>query len=166
MPTALADAIRIRALHQEVEAAADRIFDSAVAGELGRAYNLSLRMLGDYQSASRAVHKAFSRAREQFSSFNDDVRVSTWMLRFVAEEALLVARHRDAVDPYVPVVPGSVGVEQGLASLDPVHRLAVVLQDVLRLSLPEAAAIMGVGVSDFRQLANDGTEHLRSITSA
>lgn len=166
MPTSLADAIRIRALHQEMEAAADRLFDSAVAGELGRAYNLSLRMLGDYQSASRAVHKAFSKAREQFSSFDDNVRVSTWMLRFVAEEALLVARNRDAAEPHVPVTLGSVGVEQALTSLDPLHRLAVVLQDVLRLSLPEAAAIMGVGVGDFRQLANDGTEHLRCITSA
>jgi hypothetical protein len=64
------------------------LFDTIVANEVGQATSLATRMLGDYRSATETVQTAFERARAEFSSYDGAESPRSWILGYVADEAV------------------------------------------------------------------------------
>lgn len=155
------------------------------------AYNLSLRMLGDWALAEDAVQEAFTSGYRAFHQFRGE-NLRGWILRIVANVCRDMLRSGSA-RPTVPLDPMPSGpddprqapsvldipsteespeahaerqelnraIESGLASLSTDQRLAVVLVDVQGFSYEEAASVMGCSVGTVRSRLSRGRGRLR-----
>ena len=155
------------------------------------AYNLALRMLGDWALAEDAVQEAFTSGYRAFHQFRGE-NLRGWMLRIVANVCRdmlrsIRARPTVALDPLAPdpddpdhnpsvtdfpsteespeahAERGELNsaIESGLASLSSDQRLAVVLVDVQGLSYEEAAGVMGCSVGTVRSRLSRARGRLR-----
>ena len=155
------------------------------------AYNLSLRMLGDWALAEDSVQEAFASGYRAFHQFRGE-NLRGWMLRIVANvcrDMLRSRRSRPTVplDPMPPDpddlspnpaaldIPSTEespeahaerqelnrAIESGLASLSVDQRLAVTLVDVQGFSYEGAADVMGCSVGTVRSRLSRGRGRLR-----
>ena len=153
------------------------------------AYNLALRMLGDWALAEDAVQEAFTSGYRAFHQFRGR-NLRGWLLRIVANVCRDILRSRRArptvsLDPVAPDpddpnpsamdLPSTEespeahaerqelnrAIESGLASLSADQRLAIVLVDVQGFSYDEAATVMGCSVGTVRSRLSRGRGRLR-----
>ena len=155
------------------------------------AYNLSLRMLGDWALAEDAVQEAFTSGYRSFHQFRGE-NLGGWMLRIVANVCrdMLRARRARPAEPLDPMPPDpddpnrnpsamdfpsteespedyaerrelNRAIESGLATLSTDQRLAVALVDVQGFSYEEAASVMGCSVGTVRSRLSRGRGRLR-----
>lgn len=129
----------------------DSLFDTIVVNEVGPATALAARMLGDYRIATEVVHDAFERARSEFSSYDGSDSPRSWVLAYVAEEAVKKSAQR-TVSPRCED-DSQTDTEAALHCLRPERRLAVILTDVLGMTDEAAARIARVDLRTVRQRA-------------
>ncbi len=129
----------------------DSLFDTIVVNEVGPATALAARMLGDYRTATEAVHEAFERARSEFSSYDGSDSPRSWVLGYVAEEAV----KRSSMQTASPRCEddSQSDTEAALHCLRPERRLVVILTDVLGMTDEAAAHIARVDLGTVRQRA-------------
>lgn len=129
----------------------DSLFDTIVVNEVGPATALAARMLGDYRVATEVVHQAFERARSEFSSYDGSEKPRSWVLGYVAEEAV----KRSSMQTSSPRCdePSQSDTEAALHCLRPERRLAVILTDVLGMTDEAAARISRVDLRTVRHRA-------------
>jgi len=123
---------------------------------LPRLYAFARTMLGDADTARDLVQEAATRALAARRVPNDQPAYRAWMFRIVRNAALDEIRRRqrpipedsDAVDLWAfdAAHIAKITVEQGLASLAPVHREIISLIDIAGFSYGEAAELLQVPV--------------------
>ncbi len=168
--SAIARARALLRIERNLGKVSDSLFDTIVANEIGPATSLATKMLGDYRLATDAVHAAFEKARSEFSNYDGSENPRSWVLGFVAEEAITrsahlegheIAKDCDKLDQQ--------DTEAALHCLAPERRLAVVLTDVIGLTEEAAARVSRVDLNTIRQRASSArtwiAEHLRPATA-
>lgn len=142
-------------------------FNRLVAHYQGQVFNLAYRMLGDRAAAEDATQETFLSAFRKLASFEAG-NFRAWLLRIAVNacrDYLRSGHHRKTLsleglaeeDPSVSFPSDAEAPEdyalrrelreaiaQGLKTLPPDQRLAILLVDVQGLSYEEAAQVMGV----------------------
>ena len=135
------------------------------AHELG-VYNLALRMLKNEQDALDASQEAFLRAWRSLGSFRGDSKFSVWLYRLTSNVCLDMLRRagrlradsltdEEGAEAELPDRRGdpqqalerkelAAAVREGLESLPPAFRQALVLRDINGLSYDEIAQVTGL----------------------
>ena len=145
-------------------------FDTIVEEHSDFVYNLALRMMGSPEDAEDVAQDAFISAYRAYDRFRGDSRLTTWLYRITTNAALMRLRKEkrareltqtglDDVEvasweptPERQALTSELGdkLMDGIDSLPPDLRAAVVLRDVEELSNAEAADVLDVTVSSFK----------------
>ena len=138
-----------------------------------KAYCTALRILRNQQDAEDAVQRAFQRALVNLQKFREDSTFSTWLIRIVVNDALMLLRQRRTREPLhetsVNAAQDDAGVQiadgrptpeeifceserratvrQAVAGLRESLRLVVLHRDLQGLSSAETARRLGLTVS-------------------
>lgn len=156
-------------------------FDTIVEKYSDFVYNVAFRMMGNPEDAEDIAQEAFLSAYRAFDRFRGDSRVTTWLYRITVNAALMRLRKEkrarsltrtnlDDVDvpsaeetPEGSAVTSELGekLQEGISSLQPDLRAAVVLRDVSGLSNTEAAEALGITVSSLKSRLHRGRVLLR-----
>ena len=165
-------------------------FNSLVIAYQGRVYNLCLRMLGSPQAAEDATQEAFIAAYRAVSRFRQG-SFRAWLLRIAANACYDDLRRRRS-RPQVPLeapagderpaaeLPAADEpldqraerlelaryLQEGLASLPPDQRLAVILRDVQGLAYEEVAEATGASLGTVKSRISRGRAALRDFLLA
>ena len=165
-------------------------FNALVLAYQGQVYNLCLRMLGSPQAAEDAAQEAFIAAYRAVPRFRGG-RFRAWLLRIAANACYDELRRRRA-RPQVPLdapadderpsaeLPASDEpleqraerlelarcLQEGLASLPPDQRLAVILRDVQGLAYEEVAEATGASLGTVKSRISRGRAALRDFLLA
>jgi RNA polymerase sigma-70 factor (ECF subfamily) len=129
----------------------------AAATRLDAAARLILR---DREHARDAVQEALIRAWRDLPGLRDPERFDAWLYRLLSNAAIdeVRRRRRRVVEVDITTIDVSVhddpisafadrdALDRALARLSPEHRALVVLHYYLGLSVPEAAAAMGISL--------------------
>jgi DNA-directed RNA polymerase specialized sigma24 family protein len=148
-------------LERRLDDASDSLFDAIVVNEIAPATALATRMLGDYAAASEAVYAAFEEARSDFSGYDGRESPRTWALRHVADEVMSRVAAHDVTQENAE----SHDARSALLQLSPERRLAVILLDVLRMTLREAASVSRTDSAIVRERARTARAWLASHAS-
>jgi RNA polymerase sigma-70 factor (ECF subfamily) len=137
-----------------------------------RLYNLAFRMLGRAEDARDAVQDAFVSCYRRIETFRGDAMFSTWMHRIVVNACYDILRKRlpEPVDPLsFPDVPSADPADRAVAEAD-VHRAlqaipaefraALVLHDLLDVSVEDVASILDVPVGTVKSRLHRARIHL------
>jgi RNA polymerase sigma-70 factor (ECF subfamily) len=130
-------------------------FEWLVNRHQDRLFTLAARVLGSPDDAADVVQEAFLRAWLALPKFRRGSRFSTWLYRICLNAAYDErARRRPEPTELVDVAPDpsdaflrselASELQRALGDLDDVHRVAVVLYDLLGCSYAEIAEITGV----------------------
>jgi RNA polymerase sigma factor (sigma-70 family) len=164
-------------------------FNALVLAYQGQVYNLCLRMLASPQAAEDAAQETFIAAHRAVSRFRGRRGRSgfrAWLLRIAANacyDELRRRRSRPQVPLATPTDDERTGAEppasdepleqraerlelarclqEGLASLPPDQRLAVILRDVQGLAYEEVAAATGASLGTVKSRISRGRGALR-----
>jgi RNA polymerase sigma-70 factor (ECF subfamily) len=163
-------------------------FNSLVLAYQGQVYNLCLRMLGSPQAAEDATQEAFIAAYRAVSRFRRG-NFRAWLLRIAANACYDELRRRRS-RPQVPLeapagddrpaaeLPApdepmeqraerlARHLQEGLASLPPDQRLAVILRDVRGLAYEEIAEASGASLGTVKSRISRGRAALRDFLLA
>ncbi len=140
-------------------------------------YNLALRMLGNVQAAEDIAQDTFISAFRGIGKFRGG-NFKVWLLRIAAnachDEFRRLQRHPsvpledvsltasdDSFDDHALRRELAQKLKEGLASLSPDQRLAVILCDIQGLSYEEIAQVMGSSVGTVRSRLSRGRARLR-----
>jgi RNA polymerase sigma-70 factor (ECF subfamily) len=149
----------------------------AAAARLDAAARLILR---DPELARDAVQEALIRAWRDLPGLRDVDRFDAWFHRLLVNAAIDESRRRKRrvmevdIDPMdVPMVADEIGrladreaLDHALASLTPEYRALVVLHYYLGVSVPEAAASLGITLSTAKSRLHRAIGTLRVAFSA
>lgn len=169
--------------------------DAAALGQLvetiqDQVHRLALRMLADPEAAQDATQEILIRVITKLSTFNAESRFETWVYR-VATNYLLTARKILARDPGLSFDFFAEDLVNGLADeanaapedhimlnelrikctmamllcLDPNHRAAYVLGDVLEFHQSEAAEILEISTANYRQRLSRARKAVETFTA-
>lgn len=141
-----------------------------------RMWAVALRLTGDREVASDAVQEAFLSAFRRADSFRGESQVTTWLHRIVVNACFdRVRRIRPTVDlDDAPVaalvdrrdatsaVDTSLVVHAALETLPRGQRAAIVLVDMLGLSVVEAATVLDVAEGTIKSRCSRGRAVLAS----
>ncbi|MFL6138960.1 MAG: RNA polymerase sigma factor SigM [Frankiaceae bacterium] len=143
-----------------------------------RLWAVAVRTLGDRDEAADAVQDALISALRAAGSFRGEAAVSTWLHRIVVNACLDRARRRQArptvplpPDDRAPAAPGddlgraelAIDIERALAALPLEQRAALVLVDVQRFPVEEAAALLDVPVGTVKSRCSRGRAKLARL---
>jgi RNA polymerase sigma-70 factor, ECF subfamily len=143
-----------------------------------RLWAVALRTLGDREEAADAVQDALLSALRAAGGFRGDAAVSTWLHRIVVNACLDRVRRRQArptvplpPDDRAPAAPGddlgraelALDIERALAQLPIEQRAALVLVDVHRYPVEEAAALLEVPVGTVKSRCARGRAKLAQL---
>jgi RNA polymerase sigma factor (sigma-70 family) len=165
-------------------------FNALVLAYQAQVYNLCLRMLDSSQAAEDATQETFIAAHRALSRFRGRRGRSgfrAWLLRIAANACYDELRRRRS-RPQVPLAapdddrPGTEPpasdepleqraerlelarcLQEGLASLPPDQRLAVILRDVQGLAYEEVAAATGASLGTVKSRISRGRSALRQF---
>ena len=133
-------------------------FSMLVTRHERRLYNLAYRMLGRPEDARDAVQDAFLSCYRRIDTFRGDATFSTWVHRITVNACYDLLRKRvpEPVDPLaLPETPGgdpadaaSAGadVHRALQAIPEEFRAALVLHDLLDVSVEDVAAALEIPV--------------------
>lgn len=152
-----------------------------------RIYNLSLRMMGNSESAEDATQEAFLNAFRAIRSFRSG-SFKAWLFRIatnVCYDQLRSNKRRPAtsldeliLDPENPIdFPDSSetpedyalrselgrSIQQGLLSMSPDHRAVLVLIDIQGMSYDEVAEITNTQLGTIKSRLSRARRHLRDF---
>ena len=158
-------------------------FNCVVEEHQVHAYNLSLRMLGDWALAEDATQEAFLSAYRAFTRFRGE-NLAAWLMRIVANACRDMLRARKArpsqpletlpqepsdPDPSSAASPESQALTQelreaiqgGLETLHPEQRMALVVIDIEGFSYEETAQSMATSLGTVKSRLSRGRASLR-----
>jgi RNA polymerase sigma-70 factor (ECF subfamily) len=137
-------------------------FDSIMRVQEDRVFSVCLRILGDRENALDATQETFLTVFRKASQFKGDSALGTWIYRIAVNTCYDQIRksgrkpteslpdHLEPPDASAEDAIEAAGlrpeIERALAALPPDFRAAVVLSDLEGMSLPEAAATLGIPV--------------------
>jgi RNA polymerase sigma-70 factor (ECF subfamily) len=170
--------------HRELVVRAGRgdhdAFAELTAGALARLDAVARLILRDAELARDAVQEALVRAWRDLPRLREPERFDAWLHRLTVHACLDVARRerRRVIEveltPLIDV-PTEDGVaaladrdqlDRALRRLDPSQRALIVLRYYLDLTLPEAAAVLGIPVGTAKSRLHRSLELLRAAVSA
>ena len=156
-------------------------FGHLVGHHRERLWAVAFRTLGDREEAADALQDALLSAYRGAASYRGDARVTTWLHRVVVNACLDRVRRRQA-RPTVPLPddpaehgdrPGladphdalteretALEVQAALAALPLEQRAAIVLVDLLALSVSDAAEVLDVPVGTVKSRCSRGRARL------
>jgi RNA polymerase sigma-70 factor (ECF subfamily) len=167
-------------------------FARLVEAYSGAIYRLALKMLNNTQDAEDILQETFIKAYRHLGSFDGRAKLSTWLYRIAANEALMHIRKRrpDSVSIYEPADTGEGEQEplqiidwcclpeeelmssEGRAHLDQAvealpHSLRVVflLRDIEGLSTRETAEVLGLNETAVKTRLSRARLRLREALS-
>ena len=182
----LADESRLVASSQRGDLAA---FNVLVEGYQRQVYNLCLRLLASAEAAEDATQEAFIAAYRRIDSFRGG-SFRAWLLRIAANASYdelrrqrrrpaasleaAMAAHGAAQAPSPAAGPEdealrlelNLHLQEGLATLPPDQRLAVILRDVHGLSYEELAEVMHCSVGTVKSRIARGRARMRDYLMA
>lgn len=135
-------------MERNLDQVSESLFDTIIVNEVGAATALANRMLGDYAMAADVVYAALDRAREEFDSYDGTESPRSWVLRYVANEAVRRSTMQEQRRECESV--SQTDARAALQCLQPEGRLAVILTDVLGMTDETAADISGVDAGSLR----------------
>ncbi len=160
-------------------------FDELVGPHEKRVYALCLRMLGDREDALDCAQEAMLRIWRALSSYRRQASFSTWVYRIATNTCLDFLRKKkvrpsvslDALtdagfspaddsarpDLHAEGLAQRQALSEGIASLPPEMRAALVLRDVQGFSYEEVSAILDAPLGTVKSRINRAREKLRSI---
>jgi RNA polymerase sigma-70 factor (ECF subfamily) len=154
-------------------------FSDLVRRHRDRLWAVAMRTLGDREEAADALQDALISAFRNAASYRGEAAVTTWLHRVVVNACLDRVRRRKARpsvplgDTEVPVlrddqaaVDARVVVHAALARLPEQQRAAIVLVDLLELSVAEAAAELGVAEGTIKSRCSRGRTELARLLTA
>jgi len=158
------------------DAASAAIFEALAERHIYGSYKLAIAILANPQAAQDAVHDAFVKAWERWSSLRDPTRFDAWFRRIVVNtcrDRLREAKHRDAAsiaDHAYLVAPEAqadvddrVYVEQALMRLKPDDQILFALRYYVDLELADIADLLEVPTGTVKSRLNAAHSRLRSI---
>jgi len=151
-------------------------FAELVRRHKDRLWAVAMRTLGDREEASDALQDALISAFRNAASYRGDAAVTTWLHRVVVNACLDRVRRRKA-RPSVPLgdtevssprddhaaVEARIMVRAALAQLPEQQRMAIVLVDLMELSVSEAAAELGVAEGTIKSRCSRGRTELARL---
>lgn len=170
------------ALIAEARQGNTRAFDQLVRLYQGAIYNVAYRILSDEDAASDATQEAFLSAYKAIGRFRGG-SFKGWLLRIVTNACYdqlrrkkrqpttsLEAVHLDSTPPWAKdeepeeyALRQELGhiIQQGLSTLPPEQRTALVLSDIQGLSYQEIAEVMGSSLGTVKSRLSRGRASLR-----
>jgi RNA polymerase sigma-70 factor (ECF subfamily) len=157
---------------------ADRVmaFQTLAEQHIHEAYKLANSVLASPAAAQDAVHDAFVKAWERWSSLRDPARFDSWFKRIVintCRDRLREGKHRDAADitdqtdlvgpDPLPDIDERIRVEQALAHLKPEDRILLALRYYGDLKLDDIAELLDVPTGTVKSRLNAAHGRLRSV---
>ena len=156
-----------RAVIERVLSGDGQAFEALVKANEKGVYNLALRMLGNAQDALDASQEAFFRAYRSLDAFRGDSKFSVWLYRITGNVCLDMLRRAgrrpessltvddEGGEMAVPDESGDpqralertelrAAVRQGLMTLEPAFRQALILRDLNGLTYDEIARVTGL----------------------
>lgn len=148
-------------------------FTELVRRHRDRMWFVALRTLRDREEASDAVQEALISAFRNAASYRGEAAVSTWLHRVVVN-ACLDRLRREKARPRVPLGDLEIAAQHdehglletrldlhaALAKLPEAQRAAIVLVDLLEMSVAEAAAELGVAEGTVKSRCSRGRTEL------
>jgi RNA polymerase sigma-70 factor (ECF subfamily) len=168
-------------------------FSLLVSAHEKRIYNLALRMTCSPEDAMDVAQEAFLKAFTSLRDFRGDCSFSTWLYRIASNVCLdqLRKRHRVAVtslDKPVTTCEGQAGrqvadpgdgpeemaerrevqdaVRASIESLQPEHRIVILLRDIHGLSYDEISTILNCSLGTVKSRLNRARGSLRRALSS
>jgi RNA polymerase sigma-70 factor (ECF subfamily) len=154
----------------------DRVALAALYEQFGRAaYNLALRMLGDYSQAEDVVQDVFVRLCSALGGYRADAPFGAWFRRLVVNAAIDTLRRRRVLDSDEPLeslsLPAETAERQVLAwqlleRLSPRARMVLVLHELEGMTHTDLAAQFGQSESYSKSLLARALKRLRDLAPA
>lgn len=165
-------------LIRESQAGSNEAFDGLVALHQSRVFNISLRLVGDRETALDCAQEAFLRAYHAIRSFRGDCAFTTWLYRITSNVCMDELRRRkpteslsadedETADPLERLAEDGPGPEQrllqeerrravlkALGRLPELHRSVLVLYDLQGLSYEEVAGVLQVSLGTVKSRLN------------
>ena len=154
-------------------------FGELVARHRNRLWAVALRTVGNPEDAEDVVQDAVIKAFRHADAFRGDAAVVTWLHRITVNTALdalrsaarrpqQTDRELDAVDPRDHVGRGEqqLDVRAALAQIPDEQRAAVVLVDMLGLSVAETATVLEVALGTVKSRCFRGRARLAAMLAA
>lgn len=168
-----------------------KALETLVRGIQDRVYRLAYRMLANPSAAQDATQEILVRIVTKLSTFREDSQFETWVYR-VATNYLLTARKVIANDPGLSFQMFGDDLLGGLADeaqaapedhimlnelrlrctmamllcLDPPHRAAYVLGEIIEFDHAEAAEALGISPANFRKRLSRARALVQDFTAA
>ena len=148
-----------------------------------RVFNLAYQFAGSYQEAEDLTQDIFLKLYSALSKYDFEKNFTAWLLTMAKNHLIDTYRktkwekaHRDEFDEQVPATGADRGPESGLAeeadrklvweglnSLAPETRMAVILRDIQDKSYEEVAEILGLPLGTVKSRINRGRLQLARI---
>jgi RNA polymerase sigma-70 factor, ECF subfamily len=155
-------------------------FDRVMRAHQDRVFSVCLRTLGDREQALDATQETFLTVFRKAGQFQGNSALGTWIYRIAVNTCYDMLRkskrrpseplpdHVDPTDPSAEELIESAAlrpeIELALGYLSPDFRTAIVLSDLLGLSLPETAEILDIPIGTVKSRVFRGrrllAEHL------
>jgi len=147
---------------------------------IGRLDAVARLILRDTEFARDAVQEALVRAWRDLPGLRDPDRWDAWLHRITVNSSIETARRRRrrmVEVEFLPDVGGSTPdmtnqvadreiLEQALGSLEPEQRALVVLRYYVGMSVPEAAATLGIPLGTAKSRLHRSLNQMRSVVTA
>lgn len=147
--------------------------DRAYRDHAGDVYRMAFAVLHEPESASDATHEAFAKAFERWEQYDAARPLRPWLQRIVVNVALDTLRHRKVrailvapdndrtvLDPAPGVVQRAL-VDEGLATLRPEARAALVLRHYYGYDYAEIGAALGTSAGNVGSILSRAHAALR-----
>ncbi len=178
---------RLVELAQEGDIAA---FEELVTRYQDKVYHMTLGMMRHRQDAEDATQEAFLKAYEAIGGFKGRSKFSTWLYRIAKNTCLDMIRKKSrrrtfSLDKPMETDEGEVEreisgalsnpeeelrrdslrelVKEGLATISPKYRVAVILRDMQGLSYREIAAILDCSLGTVKSRLYRGRQQLKDF---
>lgn len=166
------------ALVRRVQDGDHEAFAALVRRHEGRVYNLAYRMLGRAEDARDAAQEAFLSCYRHIGRFRGDASFATWIHRIAVNACYDQLRRRTPVptDPdELPQPPSAdpgdraaaaADVQRALLSVPEEFRAALVLHDLLDVSVDDVAAALEIPAGTVKSRLHRGRVHLARALGA
>ncbi len=151
-------------------------FQTLADQHIHEAHKLANAVLASPAAAQDAVHDAFVKAWERWSSLRDPARFDSWFKRIVintCRDRLREAKHRDAADvtdqadvaapDTLQDIDERIRVEQALVHLKPDDRILLALRYYQDLKLDDIVELLDVPTGTVKSRLNTAHGRLRSV---
>jgi RNA polymerase sigma-70 factor (ECF subfamily) len=137
-------------------------------------------ILRDTELARDAVQEALVRAWRDLPGLRDPDRWDAWLHRITVNSSIEAARRRRRRVVEVELLPDSGGstpdetvhvadrqlLEQALGTLEPEQRALVVLRYYVGMSMPDAAATLGIPLGTAKSRLHRSLQHMRTVVAS